>query len=45
MRRQTAGEIDVSTIEQVAAGRERDEHRRVSVLGDPHGRRVLCSRS
>jgi hypothetical protein len=38
--RQTAGEIDASAIEELAAGRDGDEHRRVTVLGNADGRRV-----
>ena len=35
VRRQTAlGEVDAPAIEQLAAGRDRDEHRRVTVLDD-----------
>ena len=34
VRRQTVREIDASAVKKRAAGRERDQHRRVSVLGD-----------
>jgi hypothetical protein len=43
VRRQTAGEVDAPTIQQLAAGRNSDEHGRVTVLGDTGGR-VLHSR-
>jgi hypothetical protein len=44
VRRQTAiGEVDVPAIEELAAGRDSDEHRRVTVLGDADGRGSLCS--
>jgi hypothetical protein len=39
VRGQTAiGEIDPTAIEELAAGRESDEHRGVTVLGDADGR-------
>ena len=39
MRRQPAlGQVDAPAIEEFAAGRDRDEHRRVTVLGDADGR-------
>jgi hypothetical protein len=39
VRRQTAiGEVDAPAIEELAAGRDSYEHRRVTVLGDPDGR-------
>jgi len=39
VRRQTAiGEVDAPAIEELAAGRDSDEHRRVTVLGDADGR-------
>jgi hypothetical protein len=39
VRRQTAiGEVDAPAIEELAAGRDSDEHRRVSVLGDADSR-------
>jgi hypothetical protein len=47
MRRQTAlGEVDAPPIEELATGRDSDEHRRVAVLGDADGRDPLrsCSR-
>jgi len=47
VRRQTAiGEVDAPAIEELAAGRDSDEHRRVTVLGDADGRSSLrsCSR-
>jgi hypothetical protein len=48
VRRQTAiGKVDASAIEEFAAARDRDEHRRVTVLGDAYGRgsrRVLSQR-
>jgi hypothetical protein len=38
VRRQTAsGQVDAPPIEQLAAGRDGDEHRRVAVLGDTDG--------
>jgi hypothetical protein len=38
VRRQTAiGEVDAPAIEQLAAGRDSDEDRRVAVLGDTDG--------
>ena len=37
------GEIDAAPIEELAAGRKRDEHRRVAVFGDAHGGRSLRS--
>ena len=43
VRRQTAGEVDAPAIQQLAAGRDSDEHRRVTVLGGTGGR-VLHSR-
>jgi hypothetical protein len=45
MRRQTAGEVDAPAIEEFAAGRDSNEHRRVSVLGDADGRGSLRSSS
>jgi hypothetical protein len=37
--RQTGlGQVVASTIEELASGRDGDEHRRVAVLGDPDGR-------
>jgi hypothetical protein len=46
VRRQTAiGERDVPAIEEFAAGRDSDEHRRVPVLGDADGRFPLRSSS
>jgi hypothetical protein len=47
VRRQTAiGEVDAPAIEKLAAERDSDEHRRVTVLGDADGRGSLrsCSR-
>jgi hypothetical protein len=41
MRRQTAGEVDPPPIEELTATRDSDEHRRVAVLGDADGRRML----
>lgn len=38
VRGQAFGEVDAAAIEQLAAGRHRDEQRRVSVLGDTDGR-------
>ena len=39
MRRQTAiREEDATAIEEAAVGRDSDEHRRVTVLGDADGR-------
>jgi hypothetical protein len=45
MRRQPASEIDASTIEQLAAGCESDEHGGVAVLSDTDSCRELsfCS--
>ncbi len=38
VRRQTAiSEVDAPAIEELAAGRDSDEHRRVTVLGDADG--------
>ena len=38
VRWQTAiGEVDAPAIEKLAAGRDRDEHRRVTMLGDANG--------
>jgi hypothetical protein len=37
MRRQAASEVDSPAIEQLAAGRERDEHRRVAMLRNTDG--------
>jgi hypothetical protein len=38
VRRQiTVGEVDAPAIEELAGGRDRDEHRRVAVLGDADG--------
>jgi hypothetical protein len=34
VRRQTVGEIDAPAIEELTAGRDSDEHGRVTVLGD-----------
>jgi hypothetical protein len=46
VRRQIAiGQVDAPAIEQLAAGRDSDEHRRVSVLGDADGRGSLRSSS
>jgi hypothetical protein len=46
VRRQTAiGEVDAPAIEEFAAGRDSDEHRRVTVLGDADGRGSLRSSS
>jgi hypothetical protein len=45
VRRQTAGEVDAPAIEELAAGRNRDEHSRVTVLGDADGRGSLRSSS
>jgi hypothetical protein len=46
VRRQTAiGEVDAPAIEELAAGRDSDEHRRVTVLGDADGRGSLRSSS
>jgi hypothetical protein len=44
VRRQTAGEVDAAAIQQLTAGRDSDEHRRVTVLGDADGCRLLHSR-
>lgn len=46
VRRKTVSEIDAPAIENVAAGGDRDEHRRIAVLGDADGRGSLrsCSR-
>jgi hypothetical protein len=42
MRRQTAiGEVDAPAIEELAAWRDSDEHRRVTVLGDADRRGSL----
>ena len=44
VRRQTAiGEVDAPAIEERAAGRDSDEHRRLTVLGDADGRGSLRS--
>ena len=46
VRRQTAiGEVDAPAIEELAAGRDSDEHRRVSVFDDADrcGLLSLCS--
>ena len=46
VRRQIAtGELDARAIEARAAGRERDEHRQVPVLGDADRRGLLYSSS
>jgi hypothetical protein len=46
MRRQTAfGEIDAPAVEELAAARNRHEHRRIAVLGDAHARGSLRSSS
>jgi hypothetical protein len=46
VRRQTAlGQLDAPAIEEFAAGRDGDEHRRVTVLGDADGRGSLRSSS
>jgi hypothetical protein len=46
VRRQTAiGEVDAPAIEELAAGRDSDEHRRLTVLGDADGRGSLRSSS
>lgn len=46
MRRQTAiGEVDAPAIEELAAGRDRNEHRRVTMLGNADGRYPLRSSS
>jgi hypothetical protein len=44
MRRQTVGEVDAPAIEELTAGGDGDEHRRVTVLGHAHGRYLLRSR-
>jgi hypothetical protein len=44
VRRQTACEVDASAIEELTTGSDSDEHRRVTVLGDADGRRMLHSR-
>lgn len=43
VRRQIAGEVDAPAIQELAAGSDSDEHRRVTVLGDADGR-MLHSR-
>ncbi len=44
VRRQTAiGQVDAPAIEELAAGRDSNEHRRVTVLGDADGRGSLRS--
>jgi len=44
VRRQTTiGEVDAPAIEELAAGHDRDEHRRLTVLGDADGRGSLRS--
>jgi hypothetical protein len=46
VRRQTVlGEVDVPAIEKLAAGRDSDEYRRVTVLSDTYGRGTLRSLS
>ena len=46
VRWQTAtGEVNAPAIEQLAAGYDSDEHRRVTVLGDADGRGSLRSPS
>src|SRR4249920_2269993 len=46
VRRQTAiSEVDAPAIEELAAGRDSDEHRRVTVLGHADGRDSLHSSS
>jgi hypothetical protein len=46
VRRQTAlGQLDAPPIEEFAAGRDSDEHRRVTVLDDADGRGSLRSSS
>jgi hypothetical protein len=46
VRRQTAiGELDAPAIEEFAAGRDGDEHRRITVLGDADGCGSLRSSS
>jgi hypothetical protein len=44
VRGQTAGEVDAPAIEELTAGRDSDEHRRVTVLCHADGRRTLHSR-
>jgi hypothetical protein len=46
VRRETAiGELDAPAINELAAGDDGDEHRRVTVLGDADGRGSLRSSS
>jgi hypothetical protein len=42
---QTMREVDAPAIEELAARRDRDEHRRVAVLGDTDGGSLVLSRS
>ena len=44
VRRQTAiGQVDAPAIEELAGGRDSNEHRRVTVLGNADGRGSPCS--
>ncbi len=46
VRRQTAiGEVDAPAIEELAAWRDSNKHRRITVLGDADGRGSLRSSS
>jgi hypothetical protein len=37
-RKAAVGELDAPAVEELAVGRDGDEHRRVTVLGDADGR-------
>jgi hypothetical protein len=37
VRRQTLREVDAPAIKKLAAGRDRDEFRRIAVFGDANG--------
>jgi rhodanese-related sulfurtransferase/DNA-binding transcriptional ArsR family regulator len=43
VRRQAGRQVDAPAIEELAAGRDRDEHRRVAVLDDADGRGSPCT--
>ena len=43
VRRQTAGQVNASAIEQLAAKRDSNEYRRVTVLDDADGHLTLQS--
>jgi len=45
MCRHVASEIDASAIKKLTASRDSNEHRGISVLGDPNGHHMLYPRS